>query len=349
MAHYNLYDSLNINSTTSSSDILSLLDSRIMEGKLDNLGGVEEIELAKQILGNEQKRAQYDSRLADPASPDITVGEIRELAAITSGAQSSVKDNSEAGSQNGLQGENQRQSRRDARASGFNSPIHPERIAGVKSTFNSATAGATDRARDVQAEYKKSSRTAIIITAVSAFAAGGIIFGLVGSMLGGGSGSIGSSGIDYNGAEKFANSFLELRSADETREWIIQNTDASTRNSMLDKLRISDNGSYTGMDAYFGANDLVSGRPVSMTEFFRSINDSAEAYVNDYAESGSGDDAASKLMADSPLSYMFGHTDIDPEDQYFTIPIIGDKNFGEGSLSVVKDDDRWVLNEFSRG
>lgn len=52
MAHYNLYDSLKLDNNASSDDIVALLEKRIQEGELDNLGGLEEVNLAKKILGN---------------------------------------------------------------------------------------------------------------------------------------------------------------------------------------------------------------------------------------------------------------------------------------------------------
>lgn len=330
MSHYDLYESLHLDKTTSSADILSVLETRIAEGNVDNLGGIEELELAKTILGNEEKRGLYDARLNDPASPKITVGSIRELAAKPADVHVPFTG-----------GENTPGGR-------AHSPINPENIAVMKKSLTSAASSASGRARGVQAEYKKSSRTAIVLTAVGAFVAGGVIVGLIGTFVGGGSGPVGASGADYSGAEKFANSFLELRTMDETREWVIQNTDASNRNVMLEQLRISDNGSYTGMDAYFGANTLEAGAPVSMTEFLRSVHNSADSYADKYADSGSGDAAARELLSQSALSYMFGSADIDPEDQYFMIPVIGDGEFGEGNLTVVKDNGRWILDEFSR-
>src|SRR5699024_11542345 len=83
MAHYNLYDSLKLDNNASSDDIVALLEKRIQEGELDNLGGLEEVNLAKKILGNPEKRAKYDARLQDPTAPDITVDSIRDLAATT--------------------------------------------------------------------------------------------------------------------------------------------------------------------------------------------------------------------------------------------------------------------------
>lgn len=340
MAHYNLYDSLNLETSSSSEEIASELDVRIQEGNLDNLGGIEEVKLAKQILGDPEKRAKYDERLADASAPDITVDKIRELAALSSGAANS---NVHSGVQNGANAQGQG----GARGRGFNSQISPEKIAAVKSSFNSAAAGASDRARDVQAEYKKSSRTAIVITAVGAFVAGGLIVGLAGSMLGGG--GVGSSGVDYNGAQKFADSFLELRQAEETREWVVENADASMRSGMLDRLGIANNGNYAGMDAYFGNTEIASGKPISMTEFVRSAHDSAGDFADEYSDSGV--DNAAQIMDDSALSSIFGGSSMnfDPDNQYFVVPIIGNGEYADGTLSVVKDGNDFVLHNFSFG
>src|SRR5699024_11383754 len=156
MAHYNLYDSLNLDINASSDDIVSILEKRIQEGNLDNLGGLEEVKLAKEILGNPEKRAKYDARLQDPSAPDITVDSIRDLAAIANAQGAGAPRNP-----------------------GLNSLTSSEKLSAVKSTFNSAAAGASDRARSVQAEYRKSSRTSIALTAVGAIVDVGIIVGLV--------------------------------------------------------------------------------------------------------------------------------------------------------------------------
>lgn len=335
LSHYNLYESLNLDSSASSNEIVSVLDTRIQEGNLDNLGGIEEVKLAKQILGDSEKRAKYDDRLADPAAPEITVDTIRDLAALGAGASNAANANAQ---------------HQDAqRARGFNSQISPERVAAVKDTFNSAAAGASERARDVQAEYKKSSRTAIIITAVAAFVVGGLIVGLVSSMFGGS--SVASGGGDYKGAEKFANSFLELRQPEETREWIIENADAADRSSMLSRLGIVEGSSYAGMDGYFGHNEMTAGKPIALTEFIRSAHDSVDSYAEEYGDSDSSGDNSPEILSEVSLGYLFGDesTELDPENEYFIVPIIGDSDYHEGTLSVVKNGNDWVLEAFSLG
>ena len=325
MAHYNLYDSLNLDINASSDDIVSILEKRIQEGNLDNLGGLEEVKLAKEILGNPEKRVKYDARLQDPSAPDITVDTIRDLAATA--------NTQEAGA---------------PRNPGLNSPISSEKLSAVKNTFNSAAAGASDRARDVQAEYKKSSRTAIAITAVGAFVAGGIIVGIVGSMLGGGSSS--SGGADYKGAEKFANSFLELRDEEETRDWIIKNADARDRSSMLDKLNVGEGSAYTGMDGYFGNNELMAGKPISFTEYIRSVQQSADAYAEEFGDEDDSEEIVNEIMSDISVDSIFGTDgdDLDPDKEYFLIPVIGDGEYGEGGLAVIKDGKNWILSDFGR-
>jgi len=320
MAHYNLYDSLNLDINSSSDDIVSILEKRIQEGNLDNLGGLEEVNLAKEILGNLEKRAKYDARLQDPTAPDITVDTIRDLAATANTQGAGVP-----------------------RTTGLNSPISSEKLSAVKNTFNSAAAGASDRARDVQAEYKKSSRTAIAITAVGAFVAGGIIVGIVGSMLGGSSSS--SGGADYKGAEKFANSFLELRDEEETREWIIKNANARDRNSMLESLSVDDGSAYTGMDGYFGNNELMAAKPISFTEYFRTLQQSADAYAEEFGDQEDNEEIINDLM---PEFLGIDSDNVDPDKEYFMVPVIGDGEYGEGVLIIMKDGKNWVLNDFSR-
>ena len=338
MAHYNLYDSLKLDNNASSDDIVALLEKRIQEGELDNLGGLEEVNLAKKILGNPEKRAKYDARLQDPTAPDITVDSIRDLAA-TANAQG-------AGA---------------PRNPGLNSPTSSEKLSAVKSTFNSAAAGASDRARSVQAEYQKSSRTAIALTAVAALVAGGVIVGVVGSMLGGGSSSSGGAdekGIayggtgykesDYEGAENFANSFLNLRDEEETRDWIIKNTNARDRSSMLEELKIGDGSAYTGMDAYFGNNELVAGKPFSFTGMFRPLVQSVDAYAEEFGDQDTRDEIVEDITSDifdadgEELEFFLGL-----DGEYFIVPVIGDGEWGEGELIVRKDGENWVLIDFS--
>lgn len=327
MTHYNLYDSLALDINASSDDIVSILEKRMQEGNLENLGGLEEVKLAKEILGDPDKRAKYDARLQDLTAPHITVDTIRELAA-TANAQGSGAP----------------------RPAGLNSPISSEKLSAVKNSFNSAAAGASDRARGVQAEYKKSSRTAIAITAVGAFVAGGIIVGVVGAMLGSGSTSSGSAdyrGADYEGAMKFANSFLELREEEETRDWIINNTNARDRSTILEALSVGEGSSYTGMDGHFGYNELTAGKPISFTEFNRTLQQSADAYIEEFGDQDEREEI-DNVISELSVASIFGleNEELDPDKEYFLIPIIGDGEYGESGLAVIKDGKNWILSDF---
>ena len=79
MTHYDLYRSLGISPQTSTRDIVDALDHRIDAKWFDNLGGEEEIRLAREVLGNATKRAFYDARLNHPGASYMTVHDLREL------------------------------------------------------------------------------------------------------------------------------------------------------------------------------------------------------------------------------------------------------------------------------
>ncbi len=80
MAHYNLYDTLGLDRSASTSDLRGELDSRLATGPFDNPGGEEEVKLASNILGDERKREVYDKRLGELDAEPITVPALRQLA-----------------------------------------------------------------------------------------------------------------------------------------------------------------------------------------------------------------------------------------------------------------------------
>lgn len=80
MAHYDLYQSLGLNPWSDSETLAAELDQMIRSGTADNQGGMEELRIARAILGDEKRRAQYDERLGDPNAREITVPALRGLA-----------------------------------------------------------------------------------------------------------------------------------------------------------------------------------------------------------------------------------------------------------------------------
>lgn len=82
--HYNLYKSLDLDSNASAEELSTKLNGRLTElraaGTPEYSGQYQEAYTALQILGNEQRRAEYDAMLADD-SADVTISSLRELAA----------------------------------------------------------------------------------------------------------------------------------------------------------------------------------------------------------------------------------------------------------------------------
>lgn len=96
MSHYNLYNSLGLNRSQSAESIDYEIEQRINSGFTYNPGGVDELQVARQILGDPTRRAMYDSRLDDPLAPEITVDALRQLAALNVSASKSYSKPSTA-------------------------------------------------------------------------------------------------------------------------------------------------------------------------------------------------------------------------------------------------------------
>lgn len=87
MNHYNLYNSLGLDPEASSEELAQKIQQRIIDGDTSNQGGAEELNLAREILGNPEKRSMYDGRLADQNGAPMNVESLRSLAARQVGAQ----------------------------------------------------------------------------------------------------------------------------------------------------------------------------------------------------------------------------------------------------------------------
>lgn len=80
MAHYNLYDSLGLDRSSDPAALAREIDSRIQSGNTWNPGGMDELQVARAILGDPARRAAYDQRLGDPNAPAVTPDSLRQLA-----------------------------------------------------------------------------------------------------------------------------------------------------------------------------------------------------------------------------------------------------------------------------
>lgn len=80
MSHYDLYQALGLSRSSSSAEIVSLIDARLAAQDFSNPGGLEELHIGRAILGTEDARAFYDSKLDDPNAPQIDVPALRQIA-----------------------------------------------------------------------------------------------------------------------------------------------------------------------------------------------------------------------------------------------------------------------------
>lgn len=117
---------------------------------------------------------------------------------------------------------------------------------------------------------------------------------------------------------------------------------------MLEELKIGDGSAYTGMDAYFGNNELVAGKPFSFTGMFRPLVQSVDAYAEEFGDQDTRDEIVEDITSDifdadgEELEFFLGL-----DGEYFIVPVIGDGEWGEGDLIVRKDGENWVLIDFS--
>lgn len=93
MAHYDLYSTLGIDRSLDSVSIAAYLDNIQFQGTFTNSGGLEEIRIARAILGDQYRRSMYHSRLYDPHAPEITVDALRDLAGLGNNANLQMKRN----------------------------------------------------------------------------------------------------------------------------------------------------------------------------------------------------------------------------------------------------------------
>jgi hypothetical protein len=85
MAHYDLYQSLDLSRSTPSDELITQIDAKLAATPDGDAGMRDQLTTARAILGDETRRSLYDHRLDDPAAPEIGVVSLRELAALNTG------------------------------------------------------------------------------------------------------------------------------------------------------------------------------------------------------------------------------------------------------------------------
>ncbi|WP_295805623.1 hypothetical protein [uncultured Corynebacterium sp.] len=87
MAHYNLYNSLNLDPSADSATLTSDIERRLSATDPSNAALYDELSTAHSIFSRQDRREQYDRALADPFGPEVDVTRIREIATSGSGVQ----------------------------------------------------------------------------------------------------------------------------------------------------------------------------------------------------------------------------------------------------------------------
>ncbi|XLN84259.1 hypothetical protein ACKFRS_11210 [Corynebacterium tuberculostearicum] len=67
MAHYNLYNSLSLDPSAESSQLVADIDAKLAQLSPENAAARDELTTAREIFSAESRRSQYDEELADPA------------------------------------------------------------------------------------------------------------------------------------------------------------------------------------------------------------------------------------------------------------------------------------------
>lgn len=237
MAHYDLYNSIGLDRSLDSAALAGELDQRINSGVATNPGGMEELRIARSILGDSQRRGLYDQKLADVNAPDINIAALRDLAnADFGGGQGSTRV------QEAEQG--------------------PSALDKGRETFTQYSKQAQERLNPAmektKSEIARSSKGVIAGTAAATALIMLLLFGLF-SGLGGDRGE--------GTAKKTANQFLELRTNDETERWLIDNAAGDARSNILKTLKVGDG--FSGVDNYFKASDPKAGDVINFREFAR--------------------------------------------------------------------------------
>ncbi|MGP9724982.1 hypothetical protein ACT3SZ_13300 [Corynebacterium sp. AOP40-9SA-29] len=254
MAHYDLYHSLGLSRQSSPAELAAELDNQLTQAPADDAGLQDQLSTARAILGDETRRSLYDQRLDDPSAPEIDVVSLRELAALnTGGAPAPAAAN---GAASGGAGQFQQQAGQFARTAGDK---------------------ASAASHQVQDSFKQSNILAIAITAVVT----AVVVGLAGWALG-----LFGGGDPYKDAKNMTNEMLEQGSADDLRSWIQENSTYEDRDDVLSTLRLSGDGSFSGMDSLFGGGHLSAGEVVASDQLLMMTYGDLEDIYEEFADEG---------------------------------------------------------------
>lgn len=275
MAHYDLYKALNLDRSKAPDEIASELTSRLENNQLDNLGGKEEVEIARNILGDPQKRTIYDSRLDDPNAAEVDVNALRQLSAMDlsgAGGQAGGTDAAVGAVAGGGVDPNAGGQGNHAAQSEKKGPSFGDRMkeAGAKTQQQVGPAMAKTKS-----EFSRSSGLAIALTAIITAVVMLLIWGAF-SLFGGGSDdTVTGKGVPNKKIEKF----LKLRDEGETDKWIRDNVHIKLQDQLIDDLDLD--GDYRGMDRYFGVEEPTALYTLDLDDEARISSNFEEDRVKD--------------------------------------------------------------------
>lgn len=82
MAHYNLYDSLSLDSSADPSQLVADIDAKLAQLSPENAAARDELTTAREIFSVDNRRTQYDQELTNPTGPEVDIARIRDIAAL---------------------------------------------------------------------------------------------------------------------------------------------------------------------------------------------------------------------------------------------------------------------------
>lgn len=84
MSHYNLYDSLSLDASADSADLIEEIDNKLTQVDPGDAAARDELSTARQIFSADNRRKQYDNDLANTTGPEVDIARIRYIAALPS-------------------------------------------------------------------------------------------------------------------------------------------------------------------------------------------------------------------------------------------------------------------------
>lgn len=249
MAHYNLYESLGIDRSTSTQGIAEDIDKRLSTGNTSNPGGEDELQVARQVIANPTKRGMYDARLDDPSAPEIDIAALRDLAELQVPAQGQ-----------------QQQSQAQPISQQFQQPGQPQQPQHPKQPKQPSK---------LKREFARSSKLALTLAAVVPLLAVLVLFGAY----------KGVSWIfgDEREVKNLSQEFLDLRKKGETQMWLDDNLGKGAMTYSSDYFGLDDGG-YEGMNEEFDALAPEPGEITKSNDFARFVltEESVDRYEDFY-------------------------------------------------------------------